>query len=120
MPSLHLAAASLVLLRVAAVGGVQANTLSVSVSKDGSYALLVNNITWLTSADTFVHVQHRRYSTSDGTLRLQSLVQHKGVDAAGAYERHEATWTAGGAQWITAVKVYGESVVFIQVRGSGE
>ena len=90
-------------------------TFAVTVGSDASYTVSVNNAVWLQSSSTFVTVNGKTYSSSEGTLSLRNNTIHFGSDTGGAYTRHDLIWLAGSYIWTTFIKVYGHHAVFGQV-----
>jgi hypothetical protein len=100
---------------LALVLGACGSSLQVNIASDFSYDILVDGVSWLHSAPTFVRVDGKTYSSKDQSLRLVSTEQHQGSDYGGQYVRHVAQWSAAGKPWVTSVRIYNDHVAFGQV-----
>ena len=47
--------------------------LDIQIDKTGAYNVTVSNVTWLTSAPTFLRYDNRTASTKNGTLILNDI-----------------------------------------------
>lgn len=108
----------LLLLLLMALAAATAE-IRVPVQPDGSYAVLLDNTTWLPSGATFFRHGNATYSTHDGSLKLVRQASSAGSDAAGVFNRTRLQWRAGDARVETSVRVYERHAVFRQAFTSG-
>ncbi|KAK6196067.1 hypothetical protein SNE40_001362 [Patella caerulea] len=57
------------------------------INKNGSYSILFNKVTWLTSAPTFFYVGGKKYSLADQSLKINQSVQLSGYDNLGRWQK---------------------------------
>ena len=90
--------------------------IKVQVNQTGSYQVLINDKTWLSSGATSFQFDGKHHSTADGTLKLvgPESVQ-TGLDAFGKWAETSFQYAASmsTSTMMTAIKTYSEESVAI-------
>ncbi len=96
------------------------NSFNITIKSDGSYNILVDNKTWLQSANTFMRHNNTRYDTYSKTLLLKSIKNLQGTDVLGNWKAVVFTYTLNENPSVTMncnILIYEEinMIRFIQV-----
>ena len=65
------------------IGSLKNERFEINVSTDGSYSLIIDNVTWLDSDYTFLSANSFFYNTNDTTLHLDLTSAYSGNDVLG-------------------------------------
>lgn len=96
------------------------NSFNITIKSDGSYNILVDNKTWLQSANTFMRHNNTRYDTYSKTLLLKSIENLQGTDVLGNWKAVVFTYALNENPSVTMncnILIYEEinMIRFIQV-----
>ncbi len=96
------------------------NSFNITIKSDGSYNILVDNKTWLQSANTFMRHNNTRYDTYSKTLLLKSIKNLQGTDVLGNWKAVVFTYALNENPSVTMncnILIYEEinMIRFIQV-----
>ncbi|CAG5116367.1 unnamed protein product, partial [Candidula unifasciata] len=78
----------------------------VDVRDDGSYSILVNNVTWLNSGDTAFISNRKTYSTSDKTLKITYSNTSQGSDPFGPWRSYSFIYQFGDSYVNATIQTY--------------
>ena len=74
----------------------EAGLLSVEGNSDGGFTVCVSKKVWLSSGDPWMQADGRRFSATDGTLKLVRQMAISGTDIGGDFIGHRSEWTTMG------------------------
>ena len=74
-----------------AVGSFVKPTIEVDAST-GKYTITIDEETWFSSNEVYLHANSKLYSTGDNTLQFQSVKRTGGNDNFGLYVASTITW----------------------------
>ncbi|BFZ04181.1 hypothetical protein BsWGS_07220 [Bradybaena similaris] len=92
--------------KIANVDGAGTANFQVDVHAGGSYAILVNNATWLNSGDTAFTASNRTYSTADQSLKLTNATVSHGSDSFGPWTSHSFIYQLGQRHVNATIQTY--------------